>query len=86
MNKPQWNVDEAAEATLSLVDPEGWYKAFIRWDGCVDLSRYFHTPFTLQDSAESDVAEFHICDVDDLIERLQALKAKAVEHFGEWPD
>ena len=27
----------------------------------------------------------HICDLDDMIDRLVALKNKALRHFGTWP-
>lgn len=79
-----WQKDESntSSAWLSLVDPEGWWKAGVKFDGCVHFTRHFNVPFTL---GGEDTDYIHICDVDEMIAMLQALKAEAARHFGEWP-
>jgi len=69
-----WKVkeEETHEAWLELYEPDGEYKASVRFDGCV----HFHI-------GEDYI---HICDLDGIILRLQALKAEALKHFGkDWP-
>ena len=58
---------------LDLISPDDTYSASVKWDGCLEL--YGDGP---QD-------HLHICDVPDLIARLQALQALAEAHFGTWP-
>ena len=87
MSEPiQWNKDESRsdDSSLYLSDPEGWYKADVSLYGCVDLAKCSNEPgFENEDM----ISYFHICDIDDMIERLQAIKVKAIEHFGEeWPE
>ena len=72
-----WQVTQASEAMLRLATPDGQHEAsakwdgFVKWDGCVELCH--------------DDEDIHICDVADLIARLQALQALAEAHFGTWP-
>lgn len=71
-----WQIDESSQDHwLTLRDPKGVWKADVKWDGCVDLLH------------QGDY--FHICELDDFIERLQALRKIAVDYFeqkrGEWP-
>lgn len=87
--RPLW-VDEPGGTKLDhwidLRDPEGWYTASVRWDGCIQLYRYWNYPHEPGVDRDGDCDYSHICDIDDEISRLQALKAKAIEHFGEgWP-
>jgi hypothetical protein len=87
---PVWKTlpEESNEYRLQIVDPDGWYKAAIKWDGCIDLDTYANTPLTHRKPDEEDACDcyIHICDVDDFIGRLQSLKALALAHFdGLWP-
>ena len=68
---------------LYLEDPEGWYSVRIKWDGCVELIRYHNRPFFAENPDPQDVNRLHICDLDDFIERLQALRQEGVAYFGE---
>ncbi len=82
-----WRVDEqkTKEHWLELVDPEGWYHAVVMWDGCIQFDRYFNVPIR-EGRDDEDADSLHICDLDDMIARLQALKAEALKHFSEgWP-
>jgi len=75
-----WKVskDDTHEAMLELIDPEDVYTASVRFDGCVHLYRY-------EEKGELDYY-IHICDLDGMILRLQALKTEALKHFGkDWP-
>lgn len=81
--------EESHTAWLTLHDPEGWYTAGVKFDGCVHLHRYFNLPRhlrTKQDDERDAPDYYHICDIDEEIARLQAIKALALEYFGEhWP-
>lgn len=71
---------------LELKDPEGWYYATVKWDGCIHFNRYFNMPKEMQEKEleENRMDDYiHICSVDDMIQRLQALRAEARKHFGE---
>lgn len=71
---------------LEIKDPEGWYYARVKWDGCIHFNRYFNMPKEMQEKEpeENRMDDYiHICSVDDMIQRLQALKAEALKHFGE---
>lgn len=84
-----WEIKEARQHCLKLKDPEGWYTAAVKWDGCIHFNRYFNAPHKEGETRlEHETDDYlHICDIDDLIERLQALKAEAKKHYGEkWPD
>ena len=53
-------------------------------DGCIDYYRYFEKPMgedPQNDAEESDM--LHICDIDEEIARLQALKRVARTWFSE---
>lgn len=76
---------EIADIFLELRDPEGWWKATVRDSGCVHLHRYHNVPCTVRDDEEHPqlIDYLHICDVDDLIERLTELKELAQSKFGK---
>ncbi len=76
------NHDTGTPYTLHLAHPLGWYQARIRWDGCVEFTRVFNIGYPSEDADH-----LHICDIDDMIDRLQQLKAMAQDHFGkDWPE
>lgn len=72
---------------IDLIDPEGWYKASVKWDGCVHFRRAYNLPYPHPEGDDDAFEDYiHICDLDEFIARLQALKQKAIEHFGgDWP-
>jgi hypothetical protein len=63
---------------LWLEDPQGWWRAVVNDNGCVDFYRFHNEPLY-----EDDADYIHICNVDDFIERLQSLKEVAKQHYGE---
>jgi len=84
-----WKIvpEETYEHCLRIQDPDGWYTATIKWDGCIDFKRFHNYPY--QKDQELVTGQYfdcvHICDIDDMIARLQAIKEIAKTHFGEWP-
>ena len=86
MSDVVWNVKEVNDVVVKLEDPEGWYSATVKSDGCIDFYRYHNWP---KDKApagrEEDVDYIHICDVDDMIARLQAISLVAKGQFEVWP-
>lgn len=92
MNEPElWKPDPAEENTdyvVHFVDPEGWWAAWAKYDGCVHLNHYHNAP--KGDARLDDTDYVHICDLDDAIKRLTELRDKIKGHFvprrGCWPD
>lgn len=101
MGDDLWRVvDEKTEDHwLELVEPGGFWHAMVKADGCVDLRHItsgnpvdWNGEFqesVLDDATEGvDLDYLHICEVDELIERLQSLKRFAAQHFHDediWP-
>lgn len=101
MSDTDWEADPRGVAEdhwvdlISEKDEQGfyWWHAYIKWDGCIGLSHAgnipFGEPFKFHNEARGHPScddSFHICDIDDMIERLQKLKAAAEAHFGsDWP-
>lgn len=56
--------------SLIILSEDGFMRAFVSWDGCVDIQ------FGQNEG-------FHTCDLPDLIKRLQAVHAEAIKHFSE---
>ena len=80
-----WEVveEKTKEHWLEVKDPEGWYYAIVRFDGCIHFNRCYNEPESFNDSMTNYL---HICDIDEIINRLQELKKAALKHFGEnWP-
>ena len=77
-----WIKDEeeaSNEYVLHLTSPDlFYYTARVKEDGCVDFHRYFN-----KDTASEGCDSIHLCDIDDEIARLQALKAEALKYFGK---
>jgi len=68
---PWWVLAEDGEATRRVVSPKGWWEATLRYDGCVQFRRYFNVPMA------EEVDDIHLCDLDETIKRLEALRAFA---------
>jgi hypothetical protein len=85
-DKPLWEIDEAKSADhwLELNDPKGWRSAIAKWDGCVHYYRYFNTPRGMDTKNDEEEGDYlHICNIDEEIARLQALKRIAANYFVE---
>lgn len=80
-----WEVsqEKTEDHWLEIKDPEGWYYAVVKWDGCIHFNRYYNAPKDEQEKDSEDNDYLHICSVDDMVKRLQALKEEAVKHFGD---
>ena len=78
--------EKTHEYWLEVKDPDGWYSASIKFDGCIHYHRYYNSPMDTPDRDEEDVDYIHICDIDGEIERLRSLKLMALGFFGsKWP-
>lgn len=76
---------DSTEFCLKLRDEnEGW-SASVKWDGCIHFNRYYNG-MSIDDKTGEDCDYIHICDVDEMIERLQELRAAAIVHFDGWAD
>jgi hypothetical protein len=88
MAEKHWVVDEEETRPywLDVHDPNGWFKAIVTTDGCIHLNRYHNIPLPEVEDERQLTDYLHICDLDDMIARLQSLKTVAQAHFGEeWP-
>ena len=72
---------EGRPSCVEFVSPDGWWAADVRFDGCVNLVNMINTPLKegqdYGDLADDNVQGMHICDLPDLMERLQALLLEA---------
>ena len=86
MTRP-WKVIKAEPHHLSVQDPDGWYEADVKWDGCIHFHQYSNVPLPRKVNNKEQLHDYlHICDIDDIIKRLTQLKAVAQQHFGkDWP-
>lgn len=89
-DKEFWGPDKGEENTdyvFHLADPEGWWRVWAKFDGCVHLNHYHNQPYP--DARHDDTDYVHICDLDDAIKRLTEARDKIKAHFtekrGEWP-
>lgn len=73
-NSSPWKITDDGEYVIYAEDPEGWYSARCKWDGCVDFSRYFNLPMHEPSRNEDDEDSLHICELDDFITELTALR------------
>lgn len=81
MSRVHWKVEEGkthdhglSVGDVPLYDDDPSWSAFVKFDGCVDLY-------------EVGGDGIHICNLDEMIARLQDLRALAKEKFGpEWPE
>ena len=76
---------------LEVVVKEGddvWAEAHLKWDGCVQYTRYFNEPRDTEGRRPGDADSIHICSMRDFIEQLEQMERMAVEHFGigEWKE
>ena len=94
MSETDWKTEKAETHWLELTsegDETGlhWWSATVKWDGCVDLHRAHNVPFGTEGRDEDHMAfssDMHVCDLDELIERLQKLRDRAKAHYGkDWP-
>lgn len=75
----------ATEGYLNVEVVEGtdvWWEFDVRWDGCMHIRRWFNFP---KGKGSNDCDTIHICNLRELIERLQKIEATANEHFKGWP-
>ena len=78
--------EDGHATSITLVDSEYENaKVYMKWDGCVDY-RWYHNGATVYDknTRSDDVDYIHICDINDMIERLQEIKKIAKENFREF--
>jgi hypothetical protein len=80
-------IDLISQDTVNGSSDDNWREASVKWDGCIQYNRFFNEPGPSKGENSHPQLEdgMHICDIDEEIAWLQALKAAAIKHFGEWP-
>lgn len=73
-------IDET-DYNITLLDEDGWLLAIVKFDGCVDLYKYYNVPY---DEGGKDCNYIHICDIDEFIEELKEINKTALKKFGEF--
>jgi hypothetical protein len=67
---------------VELEDVEiGSDQVTLKWDGCVDYQMGSNGIKPSEDPSGENTTYIHICDIDEFIEKLQALKAFGKKHF-----
>ncbi len=81
-----WKRDEKRDY-CSLVSSDKFLRAYVRRDGCTNL--LFYNDERAFEHGEHDY-DWHICEIDEAIARLQAIKNEATRYFAErgihWPE
>jgi len=83
-----WQIKKigAENCWITFESPDGYWRAEIVRSGCIDINHSFNVPLQ-DDNCESVLQRLidyiHICNIDDMIARLEALKAAAQDFFGE---
>lgn len=61
-------------------------EAYIKWDGCIEFRKYWngYIPDDEYSKEKEENCDYiHICDIDEMILKLQELKRIAKEYFSE---
>lgn len=76
--KYEFEVKEIYEGSNNIIYKEKEYGVDIftlKWDGCIDYREL--------NGAGGEVHQYlHICDIDEMIAKLQEIKRLGVEHFN----
>lgn len=73
-----------SEWSATFHSPEKDWSAWVKRDGCIELRHYFNGRAADDGiGGGEDVDGLHLCSIDEMIARLQALKEQAVAHFRE---
>lgn len=90
-----WELNEAKSSEYfaefldaQMGDPGSrWWSAGVKADGCVNLYRYHNEP--MGQTKPDNIDYMHLCDLDETIARLTALRDAAKDYFAsqnmEWP-
>ena len=85
----EWEIipEKTDRLWLEVKEPDGWYTAICKWDGCVHFYRYHNVPYPQPEDDKMALDDYiHYCSLDEEIERLTKLRDKAREFFEdeEW--
>lgn len=75
------------EAVVEVIDANGWWKADVKWDGCINFSSYSNIPYW-EDEDRKDKAccddSLHICEGGfEMIEILKQLQMIGKREFNK---
>ena len=74
------------EYGFMAVAEDGWRMARVRTDGCVEYFRLHNNPWSGEDHPDDFACQIHLCDIDEEIARLTALKELVMQRYdGDWP-
>lgn len=75
-----WKINprETTGHAAVFVDDVTGTEAHVKWDGCVNL-----WPSDTPDASEEERCYHHICDLDEVIAALVALKERALSYYNE---
>lgn len=73
------------EGTKNVViedEETGMHEVTLKWDGCIDYFVGANGVKPSEDSKNENTDYIHICDIDDMIKKLQAIKEYGKKHFN----
>ncbi len=59
----------------------GYDEVTLKWDGCVDFRTGLNGLKPSEDKTGENSQYIHICDIDEMIEKLNAIKKYGNKHF-----
>jgi len=75
-----WELIDSNDAFAELVHPDGFYRAIVKWDGCVHFykaengANLKEGDWQDEDFMERESTYIHYCDLDEEIKTLMTLR------------
>ena len=55
-------------------DGQVWMSASVKWDGCLELRRFFNVPYPQKDEHPQMVDRIHICSLESFVDTVVSLE------------
>lgn len=69
-----WELIDSNEAYAELVHPDGFYRATVRWDGCVHFYKAEDGANLKEGDWQMESTYIHYCNLDEEIKTLMTLR------------
>jgi len=77
----QIKVYEGSNNVVIEDEEYGFTEVTLKWDGCIDYRIGWNGIKPCEDETGYNTNYIHICDIDEMIEKLQAIKDYGRNHF-----
>ena len=70
-NNLRWKIIEGTESHFTAESWCGYWRARVKWDGCIDFQHSSGNP--IESASPCDIDTFHVCDISNLTHGLLRL-------------